>query len=147
MTKWFLNTFLPSFKEGDTQITEKQYNVFVSNLKGKEFIDGYISGYMKTVNGYKLKVYSWQTVNGTRYYIEKEKAQQGRGLRPLQKGDNMRKTSKDISDIIEKLEKHERLLDEIDNEFMILSDKIVEGTITKEEKERFRVYNHLRSMI
>ena len=59
----------------------------------------------------------------------------------------MRKTSKDISDIIEKLEKHERLLDEIDNEFMILSDKIVEGTITKEEKERFRVYNHLRSMI
>lgn len=74
MTKWFLNTFLPSFKEGDTQITEKQYNVFVSNLKGKEFIDGYISGYMKTVNGYKLKVYSWQTVNGTRYYIEKEKA-------------------------------------------------------------------------
>lgn len=55
--------------------------------------------------------------------------------------------AKDISDIIEKLEKYERLLDEIDNEFMILSDKIVEGTITKEEKERFRVYNHLRSMI
>lgn len=72
---------------------------------------------------------------------------QGQGRKPLQKGDNMRKASKDISDIIEKLEKYERLLDEIDNEFMILSDKIVEGTITKEEKERFKVYNHLRSMI
>ena len=69
------------------------------------------------------------------------------GCKPLQKGDNMRKTSKGISDIIEELEKYERLLNEIDNEFMILSDKIIECTITKEEKERFKVYNHLRSMI
>lgn len=73
VNSWFRNTFLKSFKEGETQITEKQYKVFAKNLKGDEFIDGYIAGYTDIIDGFKLKAYSWETVNGTKYYIEKEK--------------------------------------------------------------------------
>lgn len=70
---WFKDIFLKSFKEGETQITEKQYNVFANNLKGDEFIDGYIAGYTGIVDGFKFKAYTWDFVGGTRYYVYKEK--------------------------------------------------------------------------
>lgn len=72
-SNWFKDIFLKSFKEGETQITEKQYNVFVRNLKGDEFIDGYIAGYTNILDDFKYKVYAWFCVSGTRYYIVKEK--------------------------------------------------------------------------
>lgn len=70
---WFKDTFLKSFKEGETQITEKQYNIFVNNLKGDEFIDGYIAGYTDIIEGYKYKAYTWDCISGVRYYIVKER--------------------------------------------------------------------------
>lgn len=71
-SNWFKDTFLKSFKEGETQITEKQYNVFAKNLKDGEFIDGYIAGYTGIVDGFKYKAYVWDCISGIRYYIVKE---------------------------------------------------------------------------
>lgn len=68
---WFLG-FISSFKTGDTQISEKQFNIF-SKYLDEPFSDGYIRGYRGEAGGYRLKAYEWSRVNGRAYYIEKIK--------------------------------------------------------------------------
>lgn len=67
--KWFINTFLKSFKAGETKISEKQYRIFEKYLK-HESKDGYISGYMDEIEGFKIKAYEWASISGIKYYVD-----------------------------------------------------------------------------
>lgn len=80
---WFCN-FFTTFKEGESRISEKQFNVFAKYLD-EEFRDGYISGYRDTVEGYTVKAYRWDCKGGVRYYLEKCKA----GTEPQKKEPKM----------------------------------------------------------
>lgn len=66
---WFIS-FLCSFKEGESRISEKQFNIFAKYL-GEEFRDGYISGYRGEVEGYRIKAYRWDSVAGARWFVDK----------------------------------------------------------------------------
>lgn len=72
MVNNWLKGFLDSFKEGETQISEKQYNIFARNLKGT-FKNGYIEGYTDKMDGFKYRAYLWDCITGCRYYVEKSK--------------------------------------------------------------------------
>lgn len=65
---WFINTFLSSFKKGETRISEKQFNIFMKYLKN-EYETGYISGKKDTINGLKINAYEWGCISGRQYFV------------------------------------------------------------------------------
>ena len=66
---WFKNTFLASFKRGDTRISEKQFRIFEKYLDD-DFVDGYIAGVRGIVDGKKITAYEWHRVGYTQYFVE-----------------------------------------------------------------------------
>ena len=67
--KWFINVFLKSFNNGETRISEKQYNIFCKYLK-ERFSSGYIEGFTGVVDGKTVKAYEWNCVTGRQYFVE-----------------------------------------------------------------------------
>ena len=72
VNEWFIG-FLKSFKEGESRISGKQFDIFAKYLE-EQFKDGYISGYRGKVDGYKIKAYRWDSKVGARYYVEKSRS-------------------------------------------------------------------------
>ena len=73
--EWFKNTFLKSFKEGETQISEKQFWIFCKYLT-TSFETDYTYGYIDTIDGLKIKAYEWACKGGARYYVEIKRVEQ-----------------------------------------------------------------------
>ena len=67
--EWFKNVFLPSFKTGETRISEKQYNIFMKYLHVDEYETGYVRGKKDTIDGVKINAYEWSSVYGLQYYV------------------------------------------------------------------------------
>ena len=67
--KWFIDIFLKSFNDGETRISEKQYNIFCKYLK-ERFVCGYIEGVSAVINGKRIKAYEWSSVAGRQYFVE-----------------------------------------------------------------------------
>lgn len=64
INKWF-ESFLESFpKNKEVRISEKQFNVFVKNS-----MESFERGYTEIFRGLQFETYSWESVNGTRYYV------------------------------------------------------------------------------
>lgn len=71
--KWFTEVFLPSFKAGETRITEKQFMIFARYLT-ESFSTGTSLNYKGVVNGKKIWAQEWVCKGGTRWYVTVEEA-------------------------------------------------------------------------
>lgn len=71
--KWFTKTFLPSFKIGETKITEKQFFIFTKYLK-ERIENDYTEEYRGIVEDKKICAYVWDSVAGTQYFVRIQEA-------------------------------------------------------------------------
>ena len=72
-SKWFCEKFLPAFRDGETRISEKQYEVFCRNLPDV-FERGCTVNHVGEVNGKRVTAYEWASIAGTRFYVHIEAA-------------------------------------------------------------------------
>lgn len=66
--KWFTDKFLPSFKDGETRISEKQFNIFCRYLKDT-YERGYTEYHSGKVNNKLVRAYEWNCITGTQYFV------------------------------------------------------------------------------
>ena len=66
--KWFMNTFLPSFKDGETRISEKQFNIFCRYCKNV-YERGFTEYHETIIAGRKIRAYEWACITGVQYYV------------------------------------------------------------------------------
>lgn len=66
--KWFSGVFLQSFKDGETRISEKQFDIFCKYLH-TVYEMGYTEYHEGIINNKRVRAYVWDCITGPRYYV------------------------------------------------------------------------------